>query len=172
MQAVLPVGLPRVRQWPGHVTRLPARVTGRVCQCRSAFGRWLRGVSQSQHNRVSGGLDATLTTVVFCLFSVFAVFSTPYHLFSTRCQLFSTSPSNFLYLSYSTPIGARSLLRRYIHPFGLYESSLQPAHTSPPATLPPPCPIRPAIPPPSGRHPTPTGPPQHPTRPHLAAVVP
>ena len=95
MQAVLPVGLPRVRQWPGHVTRLPARVTGRVCQCRAAFGRWLRGVSQSQHNRVSGGLDATLTTVVFFLFTVFAVFSTPYHLFSTRCQLFSTPPSSF-----------------------------------------------------------------------------
>ena len=68
--------------------------------------------------------------------------------------LYTPTP-NFLYLSYSTPIGARSLLSRHIHPFGLYERSLQPAHTNPPAT-------------PPGRHhistrpSTPPGPPPHP----------
>ena len=82
-------------------------------------------------------------TIVFFFSTVFALFPTPYDIFPTNWQLFSTPPPNFLYLPYSTRIGARSLLRRYIHPFGLYKRSLQPAHTSPPATPPgpPPHPI-------------------------------
>ena len=94
-----------------------------------------------------------------CIFlsTVFAVFSTPYHLFSTRGQLFSTPPPIFLYLRYYTALGARSLLLRYIHPFGLYKRSLQLAH-------PVRHPKRPATPP---RHPHPH--PAHPARhPHPA----
>ena len=106
-----------------------------------------------------------------CILSLyrFAVSNTPYHLFSTRCQLFFSPPPptpNFLYLSYSTPIGERSLLRRCIHPFRLFERSLQPAHTSPltprtPGPPPHPHPAQPGPPP----HPHPA---RHPTRPATA----
>ena len=93
----------------------------------------------------------SMRSAQYCIFfsTCFAVFFTPYHLFSIPlpplAQLFSTPPI-FLYLPYSTPIGGRSLLRHYVHPFGLYKRSLQPAHSSPPASgshlarLPPPGP--------------------------------
>ena len=100
----------------------------------------------------------TVTILFFKVFSaVFAVFSTPYHLFSNPPpQLFLYAPPiflNFLYLPYSTPIGAHSLLLCQIHPFSLYERCLQPAHTSPPAYPPgpPPQPPRGPGPPPGQR---------------------
>ena len=93
----------------------------------------------------------------YCIFFLlfFAVFSTPYHLFSSLQSTFLYNPQIFLCLSYSAPIVALSLLCRYTHPVGRYERSLQPAHTSPPAYPPgatatthpaPPGPIRPAFP--------------------------
>ena len=128
----------------------------------------------------------TVTILFFKVFSaVFAVFSTPYHLFSNPPpQLFLYAPPiflNFLYLPYSTPIGAHSLLLCQIHPFSLYERCLQPAHTSPPAyppgqpshhparhpPTPPLSPTRPAITPPPPGRPDPPGPPPH-RDPHLA----
>ena len=77
--------------------------------------------------------------------------------FLYRCQLFSTPPQIFS----TYPIlhqSERSLLRRYTHPFGLYERSLQPAHP-PPHPARHPTPTRPATPPPLGPL-------------HLTAVVP
>ena len=85
----------------------------------------------------------------------FAVFSTPYHLFSTLSN-FSLYPLRHFSRPYSTPIGARSLLCRYKHSLGLYKRPLQPAHQ----------PTHPAHPPPGlpNPHPAPPCPqPQQPT---------
>ena len=91
------------------------------------------------------------------------LFSLPHTIFSLTPgypppQLFLYAPPIFLYLPYSTPIGAHSLLLSQIHPFSLYERCLQPAHTSPPAY--PPCPPshHPARHPPHPPHSAPPGP--------------
>ena len=72
-------------------------------------------------------------------------FSLPVLLFSMTPIIFSLHPPPhqrflrspiFLFLPYSAPSRARSLLRHYIHPFRLYEHSLQPAYSSPPPTHP------------------------------------
>ena len=44
----------------------------------------------------------------------------------------SARSAQVLYLPYSAPIGARSLLHCYIHPFGLNKCSMQPAQTPKP----------------------------------------
>ena len=51
-------------------------------------------------------------TFVFFSSTVFAVFSTPYHHFPTRGQLFSTPPPNFLYLPYYTATRTRKPVTR------------------------------------------------------------
>ena len=94
-------------------------------------------------------------TNVFFSSTDFAVFSTPYHLFSTLSN-FSLYPLRHFSRPYSTPIGARSLLCRYKHSLGLYKRPLQPAHQ----------PTHPALPPPGlpNPHPAPPCPqPQQPT---------
>ena len=110
--------------------------------------------------------------------TVFSVFYTPYHLFSTPIsgpnfslhppQFFSTYPGLFypnlsLYIHpvpLHTPCAVTYTLRRYIHPFGLYERSLQVKATT--------CPCQPPACPPARHHtptlphPAPPCPPPHP----------
>ena len=86
-----------------------------------------------------------ISTSVFFFSTVFADLFNPYHIFSSPSSTFLDTPPIFLYLSYSTLIGARSLLRRYTRPFRLYKRSVQQAHTSP-LVYPP------------GPHPAPPGP--------------
>ena len=80
------------------------------------------------HNIGASLSSAPLSTIVFFLSTAIDVYFTSHHLFSITPSTFLYAPPIFLYLPYSTPIRVRSLLRSYIHPFGLYESSLQPAH--------------------------------------------
>ena len=62
------------------------------------------------------------------------------------------NPASQIFSTYPILPRLERVLYRYIHPFGLYKRSLQPAHASPPAYLP---------------GPTLPGPPLHPlTRPH------
>ena len=101
---------------------------------------------------------------LFCSF-LYPVSSFLYQRSSGRPLVFSLHPPpNFLYLPYSTELGARSLLCRYIHPFGLHKRLLQPAHSSPPAypTGPPPHSPRPPPPP---RAPPACHPNSHPAKP-------
>ena len=83
----------------------------------------------------------TLTRIPLYFISLlFLHFSLPRSYFPYQLTTFLYPPPHFLYLPYSTLIGVCSLLCSYIHPFGLYKRSLQPAHTtdtSPSATPPP-----------------------------------
>ena len=79
-----------------------------------------------------------LQTIVF--FSLqFFLFSLPHIIFSLPVVDFSPHPSPQFFSTIFYPYWSAFLLRRYIHPFGLYKRSLpvQPVHTSPPC---PPCP--------------------------------
>ena len=103
-----------------------------------------RGERGEVERALRGGesADCAARTVIFFSPS-FLLFSLPRIIFSLPPpppQTFLYAPPIFLYLPYSTQIGARSLRRRYIHPFGMYERPLQPAHTSPTAhaSCPPP----------------------------------
>ena len=91
-------------------------------------------------------LYASVSFSNHCIFSLcrFGGFLYPESSFAYQRSTFLYTPPKF---SLPTLLyrGARSLLRSYIHPFGLYKRSLQPAHTSPP-----------------GPHPAPPGPPPHP----------
>ena len=97
----------------------------------------------------------------------FLLISLPHIIFSLPLLNFSLPPPPQFLIPILFYPGARSSLCRYIHPFGLYKRSLQPAHTSPPAYPPGPTPTRPSTPPP---YPAPPGPhPQPPAQPERGA---
>ena len=122
-----------------------------------------------------------------CIFfsTIFAVFSTPNHLFSTSYQpVANYTPQNFLYLPYSTPIyiaytflGCMNCLCNWPIPLIPAHQPSHPVHHPTPtllATRPPPgptqpdippspCPTLPVIPPPLGQPPHQAHPALHPT---------
>ena len=106
---------------------------------------WLQQILLIPRNLAKCGVNSTcritLTRIPLYFFSLlFLHFSLLRSYFPYQLTTFLYTPPNFLYLPYSTLIGVCSLLSRYIHPFGLYRSSLQPAHftdTSPSTTPPP-----------------------------------